>query len=294
MLNKGVYFLKLLPSPMAIFAKKVLVYPRYWNCLLKARKSYRELGHKYNQNVLFIAGMPKSGTTWLEKMLSSYPGYKEVLMPEASFAELREGQGHLFELPQSCFERFNEALVLTKMHCHGAEKNVQELDQASIPYVVLYRDPRDVSVSHYHYVMSTPWHGDYKYLKDLPLEEGIRYFINKRLPEFALWMRSWRDNRNDATSLMISYEELLNDTESVLKRILHLFELEASDSEIRTFVEQNSFKRMSEGNLKRSGFFRKGQAGDWVNHYTDSLKQCFKDVEPDLLIEFGYEQDRSW
>lgn len=294
MLNQGVYFLKLLPSPMAKFAKKVLVYPRYWNCLKQAQKSYRELGDNYRQNVLFIAGMPKSGTTWLEKMLSSYPGYQEVLMPEASFAELQAGQGHLFELPESCFERFRKALVLTKMHCHGAEGNVRILDQAKVPYVVLYRDPRDVSVSHYHYVMSTPWHGDYEQLKNLSLEEGIRYFIDKRLPEFALWMRSWRDNRNPNASLMISYEDLLDDTEQALKDILQLFELEASDSEIRSMVEQNSFKRMSEGKLKHSGFFRKGQSGDWVNHYTDSLKEHFKQVEPDLLREFGYEHDDTW
>ena len=107
-------------------------------------------------------------------------------------------------------------------------------------------------------------------------------------------MRSWRDNRVQDASLMISYEELLDDTEGVLRRILRLFQLDATDSELKSMVEQNSFKRMQQGELKHSGFFRKGQSGDWVNHYSDALKAKFKAIEPELLVEFGYEADGSW
>ena len=261
---------------------------------MSAQKSFQEYGASYQHPILFIAGMPKSGTTWLEKMMSSYPGYEELLIPGANFYELRTGEGHLYDLPVNAFDGLQDCLVLTKMHCHGSKQNVQVLADAKIPYVILYRDPRDVAVSHYFYVRNTPWHGDYAVLKDCDIHQGIEFFISKRLPEFAHWMRSWRDTRAPENSVMVSYEEMLEDTAAVLRQVFELFSLEADDVRLKEIVDQNSFKNLEASDQGKTSFFRKGKSGDWVNHFDENLKQQFKSVDSDLLVEFGYEQNDQW
>lgn len=294
MLSAKISVLKKLPSPIAKIIKRLLVYPRYWHSKSAARASFKQYGADYRHPLLFVAGMPKSGTTWLEKMISSYPGYEEVLIPSANFYELKTGEGHLYDLPDNAFSRLQDCLVLTKMHCHGTAQNVKVLAQGEIPYVVLYRDPRDVAVSYYFYVRNTPWHGDYKALKDCSVKEGVRYFIHKRLLEFTHWMRSWRENRTPGSSLMISYEEMLRDSAGVIRRVFQLFDLPADDVRIEKIVADNSFKSLVAVDSGKTAFFRKGQSGDWVNHFDDSLKSEFNSVDSKILVEFGYENNDQW
>ena len=45
---------------------------------------------------------------------------------------------------------------------------------------------------------------------------------------------------------------------------------------------------------KKSGTFRKGQPGNWREHFTPANKALFKEQAGDLLIHLGYEQDNSW
>jgi hypothetical protein len=44
----------------------------------------------------------------------------------------------------------------------------------------------------------------------------------------------------------------------------------------------------------RSGTFRKGQPGNWKEHFTDANKKLFKEVTGDLLIRLGCEKDMNW
>lgn len=294
MLNTNISLLKKLPPPVGRLAKRLLVYPRYWRCKSVARASFKQYGADYQHPLLFIAGMPKSGTTWLEKMISSYPGYEELLIPGVSFYELKTGEGHLYDLPENAFSKLQDCLVLTKMHCHGSRQNVEVLQAAAIPYVILYRDLRDVSVSHYFYVLNTPWHGDYPYLKNRNVQQGIAYFIEKRLPEFAHWMRSWRDNRVPQASVMFSYEEMLEDSARVVSGVLDLYELEYTPKLVDEMIERNSFRRLKGDHPQGRSFFRSGKAGDWLNHYNEDLKKMFKAVDNQILLEFGYEDDDQW
>ena len=291
MIGRYTTLMQKLPRPLGLACKWIMVYPRYRVQRSAARKSFATYGARYRHPLLFVAGMPKSGSTWLGQMIASYPGYREVLLPEASFAELRGESGHLFELPRKGLDRFDGCLVLTKMHCPGSPANVEILREARVPYVVLYRDPRDVAVSYAHYVKTTPWHIDYPAMRHLDVTEGVRFFIRTRLPEFARWMRSWRENRDPGCSLMLSYEEMLDDPRSALLRVFSLFGLEAGEDTVARILEDHRFDA---GKAGGGTFFRKGVAGDWRNHFDAELKREFNAEAGDLLVEFGYEKDQAW
>jgi hypothetical protein len=45
---------------------------------------------------------------------------------------------------------------------------------------------------------------------------------------------------------------------------------------------------------RKSGTFRKGQPGNWREHFTAANKALFKAVTGDLLIRLDYEESNDW
>jgi hypothetical protein len=287
-----------LPPPAARFAKRLAVYPRYAMQAKRCREGFRQYGDRYPQKILFVAGLPKSGTTWLEKMISSWPGFGEILIPEVAAHEMRQGGSDKYDLPSGMFDRFRDMLVLTKMHVHGSAHNAGVLREAGVRYAVLFRDLRDVAVSNIFYVRNTPWHPEHPWYRGKSVQEGLAVFAERTLEDYANWVRSWQQNADPERSLILRYEEMLGDVEGCLRRLAGLFELDATDERIREIAEKNSFSRMSggrnRGEASETAFVRKGVAGDWRNHFTPALCDLYKQRIGRFLIEFGYEPDDSW
>jgi len=262
------------------------------------QREFVQFARRYSNSVIFVGGLPKSGTTWLKKMLISYPGFHEVLIPDVTSYELANDGSHDYDLPDDMFSRFDNMLVVTKMHVYGSPHNARLLHESGVRYVVLYRDLRDVAVSHYFYVRQTPWHPEYPVYSKLSLQEGLALFGVRLLPEFVAWVRSWDKNRDPSLSLMFRYEDMLDDTVGIMTRVAEHFELDSSPETVGEIVEAHSFKRLSggrkQGQESTNSFFRKGKSGDWKNHFTPELKAMYKEVAGDFLIEFGYEQDDTW
>lgn len=287
-----------IPPLMARTLKRFAVQARCFRQQRESRIGYSHLGKLYPHPILFVAGLPKSGTTWLEKMLSSYPGFQEVLMPDATWYELSSGGSHDYELPDDFFDRFQDMLVVSKMHVHGSLHNATLLRENRIRYVILYRDLRDVAVSYYFYVRQTPWHPENPTYRQLDVRQALWHFAATLLLPFANWVRSWQANRDPQLSLMFRYEEMLADTVATMTKVAEHFKLDSSRETVQEIVEKHSFKHLSGGRNRgednTNSFFRKGVAGDWQNHFGPEVRGVYKELIGDFLIEFGYEQDRSW
>ncbi|MCS3697432.1 hypothetical protein GGP73_002135 [Salinibacter ruber] len=164
--------------------------------------------------------------------------------------------------------------------------------------MVLYRDLRDVAVSHYFYVRRTPWHPEYEDYRGLDVEEGLLHFGRTLLPEFVDWMRSWRERREPQQSIELRYEDLLDDAVGEFRHVASHFGLDASPATIERIVTEHRFATMSNGRSRgeqdEQSFARKGVAGDWQNHFTDAAKELFKTHAGQALIDFGYESDIHW
>ena len=287
-----------LPPTGARLAKRMAVQARYATQAKACREGFARYGDQYPQPILFVAGLPKSGTTWVEKMLASFPGFSELLIPEVASHELATGGSHDFELPDDMFARFKKMLVLTKMHCHGSEHNAAVLRRARVRYVVLFRDVRDVAVSNYFYVRNTPWHPEFPFYKNKSVQDGLIVFAQRTLRAYAQWVRSWHENRDPEQSLILRYEDLLADDLGCLRKMTTLFKLPSDEDRLSQIAEHNSFKAMSggreHGEQNTTSFQRKGQAGDWKNHFTPKITEVYKKMIGDFLVEFGYERSRDW
>jgi hypothetical protein len=252
----------------------------------------------YPQPILFIAGLPKSGTTWLENMLVSYPGFHQLTPYDAVRYELNHGESHSYSLPDGFFERYRNRLLVIKLHLAGSRHNTESLKAANIKYVILYRDLRDVAVSYCFYVPRTPWHPDFPLYRDLSLPERLRCFADQHLNAYAEWIRLWHQNRDPELSAIISYESLVAQPRQIMTSIADHFCLDSSSEVISAIVTQHSLKGQSPGtgssSTKMGSVVRKGQAGDWRNHFTPEIKEVYKKAIGQFLIDFSYEADFSW
>ena len=287
-----------LPPWATRLGKRIAVYARAKEQLKSCRIGYKAFGNRYPQPILFIAGLPKSGSTWIEKMVSSYDGYHEYLLPAIAKHELATGGSHDFEMPIDMFEHLQHALVLTKMHCHGSINNVNVLEKSDINYVVLHRDLRDVAVSYHYYVQNTPWHPEHKFHVQTTVQDGLHVFANRMLPSYVPWVESWAINANPERSIQIKYEEMLENPIKGMTQIATLFELDNSIDTIEAIVDAHSFKKMSGGRTRgessTTAFARKGVSGDWVNHFTPKLREAYGKQLSEFLIKYGYERDDAW
>lgn len=279
-----------LPPALARPARRLWARPRWWTALRRARAGFRRHGDRYPHPTLYVAGLPKSGTSWLEGMLAEYPGYVPVTPPAAVDHELARGGSHDFSLSAGLFDRLAGRLTVLKLHAYGSERNVGLLRELGIPHVVLHRDPRDVAVSHHFYVSSTAWHPEHPDYRGATVEEGLARFADTLLPDFVRWVEGWRDRRDPGLSLEITYGELRARPLVTFRRVAGLFGLPDDEATVGRIVDAHRFERESGGRAAGEedpeSFQRKGVAGGWREHFTPALEARFREVAGDLLAEF--------
>lgn len=280
--------LNVLPHPVLKFLKLSFRYYRFNSALNKGKIFSKKYGRFYPNRILFVAGLPKSGTTWLENMLGAFPGYTIIPDPEITVWEYANGGSHQFELYLDYFQKVGQALAIVKVHCPGSANNVRILKNLEIPYVVMYRDLRDAAVSHVFYIKRTPWHVEYPHYKNKNIKSGLEHFGNTLLPKWAAWIQSWQRNRDKTRSIIVKYEEMKAKPVEVFSRIAQHYEL--PDKNIEIIVERFRFEKMKQ----KGSFFRKGKTGDWKNHFDDHLKGLFKKKVGQFLVQEGYEKDLDW
>ncbi len=173
-----------------------------------------------------------------------------------------------------------------------------------IPYFI-FRDPRDVVVSHVFYVTEMESrHVHHAYYQSLPdfnsrLTVSIlgRPDAGVEFPNIAERFAPYLDWLNHPEVLTIHFEDLINDRVQTLTRIMDHFlarvplQLSSPQGAPRQLIV-DSLK--SSINPTKSPTFRSGKTGEWKKHFTDEHKKIFKESTGDLLIRLGYEKDNDW
>ena len=280
------------PDRLLVRGRDVYSLGRYCRQWLQGRigRFRHEGGHR--QDLLFVAGLPKSGTSWVESMLASFEGFQEIMPPSVIFHEIRRGGSHTFELSESLFRWLEGGSYVMKLHAHGSESNASVLRKRGLRHAVVYRDLRDVAVSHYFYVRRTPWHPEHSDYRDLDVEEGLEHFADTLLAPFGRWIESWHEHADEELTIIVRYEDLLDDALGELEKLVRHFGIDAHSRRIREVQEAHSFSRMSGGRERGSSdedsFVRKGVKGDWRNHFTSALERRFESVAGSALERGGY------
>lgn len=253
--------------------------------------------------ILFGNSFPKSGTHLLTQILAGFsqlgPVVESGLPPILTF----EGEsGKPRPVPQILKEL--ERLLpgdIAYGHLHAFPEVVAELCRTGVASYFIYRDPRDVVVSHVFYVTDLAnqhAHHDY-YVNELSdFDERLKVSILGR-PELAypfpnIYKRfepylPWLDHKE---ILVLHFEDLTTDPQTWLRQI---FDHAVSRGFVSAKNSAESVDVLAKAiDPQRSPTFRKGESGGWREHFNESNKTLFKEVFGGLLVRLGYEQNQNW
>lgn len=179
-------------------------------------------------------------------------------------------------------------------------ENVACLCQPERVNYFIYRDPRDMLVSHVFFATDMhEGHGMHEYYQSLPdFNERLKVAITG-IDQGNLHMVSVRQRYEGVfqwlaqpAALCIRFEELINTREATLNRMLD--QVEKTGYKLPTPREKALEILVEAIRPKKSKTFRSGKTGGWRNHFTDTHKALFKEVAGDLLVRLGYEKDKDW
>jgi hypothetical protein len=270
---------------------------RIWSKDFLSRVGY----YRYPCRTLFVAGLPKSGTTWVENFLYHLPGYNPRYLKGSPEALERQN------LPSDAFDDFpKHAYSFVKFHLNPSEENLAVLKRNGVDrIVVMYRDPRDVVLSRYHHIREFPkLSNEIGLVEDyraLSREEGLHRAVEIVIDYFVPWIRGWREliqRHPECKFLVMSYEQLHANPKAEFRRLMDFYGISMSDAEIEQVLIRIKTGRTSRfsprGLVGKKSTFRKGNVGDWRTELSSAHKALFRDRAGDFLVEVGYEKDKNW
>lgn len=142
------------------------------------------------------------------------------------------------------------------------------------------RDPRDAFVSNYFSWRYSHQQNNSELLEfreraeNLSVEEGMIELVD-RFP-MGRQLGNWTDSMWEATT-PIRYEDMLADFSGTFAKMFSASGIDTT-SVVDAVREATNFKKVSgrdQGEEDVNSHFRKGKAGDWVNHFTPRLSAKF-------------------
>ena len=251
--------------------------------------------------ILLGISFPKSGTHLLDQILLGFSRVAPFSERLHSFYSEYEGETGTKRAPEQALAWLDSLRSgdIASAHLFARPDAVRRVTSpAFVPYFV-FRDPRDVVVSHVFYVTDMEArHVHHKYYASLPDFDSRLYIsilgrsdTDIEFPDIAARFAPYLDWLDCPQVLSIHFEDLINDRAMTLSRIVdHLLTrlpLHGSKKLILNSLESSI-------NPKRSPTFRSGKTGEWKKYFTNEHKKLFKDVAGDLLIRLGYQKDNNW
>jgi hypothetical protein len=245
--------------------------------------------------------MPKSGSHLIIQVLQGLPRLGSFVNP--GFPPLNRSEDNR-ALPEGAVLANIQRMMpgdIAYGYLRAREPFLSAISAAGRAMVFVYRDPRDMVVSHIFYATQMhQGHGMHRYYTEVlsTMEERINAAVRGvTVPgselsgvreRYAAYL-GWREQPH---VLCLRFEDLILDREAALGRLLDYLTK-------RGFICQIEWGRAVE-ELKqaiiprKSGTFRKGKPGNWQEHFTSANKALFKELAGDLLIRLGYEKDYDW
>jgi sulfotransferase 6B1 len=251
--------------------------------------------------ILLGISFPKSGTHLLDQILLGFSNVAPYSKRLHSFYAEYEGESGHKRTPEQALTWLDSLRPrdIASTHLFARPEAIARICSPKfVPYFI-FRDPRDVVVSHVFYVTDMEArHVHHDYYQSLPdFDSRLRVSILGR-PDSDIEFSNIADRfkpylgwLDQPEVLTIHFEDLIHDRAAALTRIMdHVLTrvpLRATRQLILDSLETSI-------NPKKSPTFRSGKTGEWKKHFTDEHKKIFKDVAGDLLVKLGYEKDGNW
>jgi Sulfotransferase domain len=271
------------------------------------------------ENIVWIFGSGRSGSTWLSTMMGEMSG--QILWgepwvgtlfgnfyysnderrrnnPQFILGRHRESwlgsiRNFVLDAAAATFPNLkaDDYLVVKEPNGSvGAPLLMEALPESRM--ILLVRDPRDVVASSLDARREGGWHYEknkdrlYRQGKEPP-EKGSLAFAEGRAANYAQGMgnakRAYDAHRGK--KVLVRYEELRADTLSHMKRIYSTLGVPVDEEELARVVEKHSWENIPEEKRGEGKFYRKASPGSWKDDLTPEQAEVIERVTAPLLEE---------
>ena len=186
-------------------------------------------------------------------------------------------------------------------YVHAREPFITPLTRPGRATIFVYRDPRDMIISHVFYATQMhKGHAMHRYYNETlkTMEERINAAIQgveepgselspirKKYENYLGWLEQ-------PEVLCLRFEDLILDREQALGRILDYLAQRGFTPRVE---RPQAIAALAQAIApKKSGTFRKGKPGNWQEHFTEANKTFLKETSGALLLQLGYETNDDW
>jgi hypothetical protein len=254
-----------------------------------ARERRSESAPEWPCSLLFIAGLPKSGTTWLAQLLEEVPGYKRrsVWDPDRCIAQ--------HDVCDSVFESVEPyAYSVVKLHTRPTPENLAVLRRHHVRTVVMHRDLRDQCVSRYFHALKDPEHQHHDLYESSSKEEGLAHSVEVTIEHYRDWVSGWLPviEAEPEAFFEVRYEDLHAEPVRVLSDVLGFYGIDPEQADAAGIVERvgaaTRFELTAAGLARNTSTAREGGVGGWRRHFTPEMTERFSQECGDLFARLGY------
>jgi sulfotransferase len=221
---------------------------------------------------VFVVTYPRSGTTWTEQIV-----HLLVNKGEQGEQRLTDAVPWLETLPHrpNGMIEFLKTMPQRRLFTsHLPHPLMPPLKDKTAKIIYVARNPKDVAISTY-------FHNQSKLGYEGTWEEHFQEFLNGDVgfgPYFDHVLPWWQASQKDKRILFMKYEDMKHDHAGNIARLASFLDLEVDSQLIDTVVSLSSFQSMTSNETTNFDWipqkadkpkhFRKGDIGDWRNHFS--------------------------
>ncbi len=264
------------------------------------------LSGQYNSKYKFVwcAGLPKSGTTLIEKIFDNLPYVRQNNSFNRIFYTgfLEHDHG----ITNDMFSNFpKNKYTFLKTHTHYEKKYEEIALKNNLKIIISVRDLRDMLVSRYFHIMADSKHWLHAKIKNLNFTDGFIISLQEResheqpkaLEYYYYWILNWLKISKEKNYLVLWFEDYKKDPVNYINSILKYINFNNfSAEEIEKKIQKDRKKNLTlSENLKEYGrsrtTLRKGLAGEWKNLFDDKISNYFNSNIPDKIEKLEYKNN---
>lgn len=277
------------------------------------------------QQIFFVCGAPKSGTTWLQRVLDAHPEIQcsgeghfieNFSVPLASLMRdyvtkmkvvstmVYEGQPHYPPLQQEDLDRVARLFIMDRLMSLKPGPQIRWIGDKTPRYtcylpqlarlfpkarfINIVRDPRDVAMARLFYGQRLGVSSEV--VENLAararfIGEGGLEWVKCVAPVVKFAAK------NPGKLYSLKYEDMIGDPSGEARKMFDFLGVRRDAATIDQIVAATSFEAQSgrkRGVEKATAFLRKGVVGDWVGRLDEAALSNLYEACGELLIQQGY------
>nr|AFM90332.1 amine sulfotransferase [Callorhinchus milii] len=249
--------------------------------------------YKAHQDDVFIVSYPKSGTTWMQQIVSLVlaDGDVDSVKNESLYQRAPWIDFQLFR--QQSNSRTKPVLITSHLNYQMIPTALKK-KMGKVIYIA--RNPKDVIVSSYHF------HSYFQRLKvPKDFQEFLELFVEGDV-FYGSWfdhIRDWYSNKEEISMLFVTYEEIHRDIRAGIEKIRKFLGKELDGKIIDTIIKYSKFENMRADpatnflslskdllDHDRGKFQRKGIVGDWKYNFLVAQNEWFDSIYQERMADF--------